>query len=428
MNEYFPSESDKLKIEIQKNQELRRIENFLRGEVKILREENEQLRNSPEFFMANLIKHNFFFRLIKKIIRVIFNTKRNKLSNNDTLEKKVNEIGTLANRSFLKFSNVSNFDFLFIQLSNNSEIGGVHQLNSVFEYLKQKELSVESIYLNKDFSRSDLGFNNEINLEKSNFNYIIFSGLEAFKFIQNHPNLRSTKKINFFQGPDYLFPGNEVEYNVFRSSLLESEMIISQSLYLDQLAKFIGATATKVVTIGPKASTFWDQGKKKQKLLLMPTRVEPDKGLRFALPALSKIREQGWRVIGYGDLVAPEMVIHFDEHFGRISRREVADLLQEAALLLDLSIYEGLGLSALEAGMCGTRTILSSNSGVLSLQDFNQELILLKNSLNPVEIVSTVINYELAAHEASRNNLVINANKYSWENNIDKFVNELLKI
>lgn len=419
------NEEEKLKIASQKIQELIRVESFLRGEVKVLRQEINEILKSDPFLIGKKISNNLIYKILDKIYKFIFQKKRQKIEEGfdksldnflDTSKKNIHPPRSIKQKKY---------DFLFVQLTNNAEIGGVHQLNSIFEHIKQTNRRVESIYLNKDFSNPDIGFNSEVDIEKDEFKNVIFSGLEAFKFIRQFSSLKNAKKINFFQGPDYLFPGNEGRIFNFVSSLKDVDLVLAQSPYLSKIAKYFYAKKVVTITLGPRESVFTDRGLSKEKTVVIPTRIDPDKGLRFALPALKKIRVNGWQVIGYGDLAEPALAINFDHHHGRVPREEVSSLLQRASLVLDLSTYEGLGLSALEAGMCGARSIISSKSGVFSLDNFRSELIMLNNTLDLNEIVESVINYDLSQHEHSRGELVKKSKQFSWERNIEKIETEL---
>ena len=428
MEENSLAEGEKLKIASQKIQELRRVESFLRGEVKVLRQEINGILESDSYLIGKKITKGLIYKIFDKIKKVIFQNKKQEIVR--SFDKSFDNVTDTSKNNITppRLIKHKKYDFLFVQLTNNSEIGGVHQLNSIFERIKQANHSVESIYLNKDFSIPDIGFESEVDLEKNEFKNVIFSGLEAFKFIREFSSLKNAKKINFLQGPDYLFPGNEEEIFDFVSSLKEVNLVLAQSPYLSNIAKYFDAKKVVTITLGPKESVFTDRGLSKEKIVVIPTRIDPDKGLRFALPALKKIRSKGWQAIGYGDLAAPELAINFDQHYGRIPRKEVSSLLQSASLVLDLSIYEGLGLSALEAGMCGARTIISSKSGVFSLDNFKSELIMLNNPLDLDEIVDSVINYDLSQHEISRGELVEKSTQFSWERNIEKIETELFNI
>lgn len=321
-------------------------------------------------------------------------------------------------------------DLLFFQLSNNFEIGGIAQLQSIYRELILRESNVGIVYLNHDPSikndGSDLIFLVS-ELKQLEANKIVFSGLESFLEINKYPNLQSAKKINFLQGPDYLFPGNESKITDFQDSITLSNRIITQSHYLEKLANFFGNDHIVTITLGPKRSIFYDSGVRKEKVLVIPTRKDSDKGLRFLLPILTKLIESGWRTIGIGDLPNPTIAGLFTKHLGRVSNEIVSEQLQSAAALIDLSSYEGLGLSALEAGLCGTQPIVSRKGGINSLLGFSDELIIINDPLDINEIFTKITNLDLSQIENNRNHLSNEASRYSWESSIDLIIKEILR-
>lgn len=430
-------ESKKLKIEIQKNYELERVEHFLRGEVEVLRKQNKELLESTEFIIGNKIKNNFLFRTL-----IIFKRIKDSINERKSHVKRAAELPFLDEQkvSSVKVTEIDNkksqastaektkkevLDYLFVQLSNNSEIGGIYQLNSIFEEMMRKNLKVASVYINKDFAFSHIGFEADLDLKNTKFDKIIFSGIESYEFIRKLNNVQNAKIINYLQGPDYLFPGNEVLLEVFIDSIRSVSAVITQSPYLDALAKYLGAKHREQITLGPKRSTFFDRGVAKEKKLLVSTRKDPDKGLRFILPIFPALQKEGWQIIGFGDLAQPELASHFDRHEGRLTRERLAEIFQSAALLLDTSIYEGLGLTSLEAGLCGVRSLVTRKGGIESLAGFNDELIIIDNPLDLEAMTNQILNFDVVESDLRRQNLIQSANRFSWENNIENFIQSL---
>lgn len=412
-------EKDKKTI-IYENSELSRVVKFLRGEITVLRKEIDNILKSPEYLIGLKIFNNIFIKSIRKVVRKFPN-----ISKADSEKpKKIPQDADyqISPPKILAKSGVVNCEILFIQLSNNAEIGGIYQLNSVFEEMVRRGADVKSYYINRDFSVPEIGFDQLENIEKYKFKKIVFSGLESFIFLNNSLKNRDYDLINFFQGPDYLFPGNENCYEQYVSSLKQSKAVIAQSPYLEKLATFLGSKEVRVITLGPKESIFVDELKNKEKTMLVPTRRDPDKGLRFSLPIFSALRENGWKIVGFGDLSNSELANHFDEHVGRISREELSQIYQSAAIMLDLSLYEGLGLSALEAGMCGVRPVVSKKGGIESLENFKNELIYIDDFLDLNQMKATILNSDNFSDINSRNRLREAAKLYSWESNIDYFI------
>jgi len=431
----------RLNIEISKNFELQRIENFLRGEVVYLREKIEELISSSEYRIGKTITRVLLINRLNQILLKI-KTRKNKkgiinldksipseLTGSETQTFNYSKKTIIKNKQNGQISsNAGEIDTLFIQLSNNKEIGGIAQLDSIYEELKKSSLKVHSIYINHDFAVSASSEEKYVELEdivSYQVKKIIFSGLESFSLIKKYNNLASAKLINYLQGPDYLFPGNENQYELFKKSITTVNTVIAQSPYLADLAKYVGGINIETITLGPKESVFFDSKKNKEKVLVISTRKDPDKGLRYALPALENIRNDGWKVIGFGDLADPTLAQYFDEHLGRVNQNKLAELFQTAALILDLSSYEGLGLTALEAGLCGVRPIVSKKGGIESLEDFKDELIFIESPLDLKEITQKISDITIENLEMGRERLAESARKYSWETLIDKMISTI---
>ena len=411
-------------IEFQRKRELERIEKFLRGEVIDLRNEISQLRTSTEYRMGLFFKKILLLDKlikIKKVITLKLNRKRAAVEIEDkNQDSQVN--------SLIKVISENEIQTLFIQLSNNKEIGGISQLNSIFTSAIEKNKRVFTLNLSYDFSARDGDTKNLIpkdTIERYKVNKVVFSGIESYEFILSQKNLNSAKKINFLQGPDYLFPGNETKLSQFRESLENVDLVIAQSPYLNNIAKFFNSKNSVNITLGPKETIFYDKHISKDKILVIATRKDADKGLRFALPVFKIVRKNGWSIIGFGDLLAPELAAEFDEHYGRIDQIEVAEILQNASLLLDLSIYEGLGLTVLEAGMCGVRSVITRKGGIESLESLRNELIFIDDPRDLDEIVQKILKFEYPLPTAERKKLVANSSNYAWENAIDKIIEEI---
>lgn len=418
-------EKRQLNVKKQRILELERVEKFLRGEVRVLRNEILELRESLEYKLGTFIVKFMLLGKFRAIKNFFITKTKNKISSQSTPDS-YSSAQIFSQSSHLNLA--SKIEILFVQLSNNKEIGGISQLNSIFEEAKAKDLRVYSIDLNYDFSIENANNDSLIlkqSINKLKVNKVVFSGIESFEFISQYENLRSAKVINFLQGPDYLFPGNESKLSLFKESISQSSLVIAQSPYLNNLAKYMRAKNSKTITLGPKRKIFYDSKFTKEKILLISTRRDTDKGLRFALPVFESIQIQGWKVIGFGDLAATELAAEFDEHLGRIDHKSLAELYQRASLLLDLSSYEGLGLTAIEAGMCGVRSIVSKKGGIESLEKFKQELLIIDDPLNLDEIAQKILSFEPNLSDEARQKLVNSANEYSWESGINLILAEI---
>jgi hypothetical protein len=269
----------RLNIEVSKNFELQRIENFLRGEVVYLREKIEELISSSEYRIGKTITRvlliNRLNQILKKIKERKYKKRNSNLDRSITSKLSGSEIRIFENAlegEDQKSNSAREIDILFIQLSNNKEIGGIAQLDSIYRELKKSSPKVQSVYMNHDFAVSPNSEEKYVALEDIEtypVRKIVFSGLESFSLIKKYDNLSAAKKINYLQGPDYLFPGNEHQFELFKESITLSTAVIAQSPYLAGLAEYVGGNNIHTITLGPKETVFFDSKKNKEKVLVI---------------------------------------------------------------------------------------------------------------------------------------------------------------
>jgi glycosyltransferase involved in cell wall biosynthesis len=121
------------------------------------------------------------------------------------------------------------------------------------------------------------------------------------------------------------------------------------------------------------------------------------------------------------------MAREFDDFVGRLNSEDLGNLFRKSKIILDPSIIEGLGLTALEAAACGCVPIISKRNSYEDL--FLPDLIPyveIPNFLDPKLVIDTVMNIEKNNEYAkySKNTLV-----YDWKsglNNSSKAIKELL--
>jgi len=157
----------------------------------------------------------------------------------------------------------------------------------------------------------------------------------------------------------------------------------------------LGVSNIETIYFGPDENIFYDNFDIRDNLIIIPCREQEMKGTSLVVPLIQVLKGQGWKVIGYGDLKDPLIVSLFDEFKGRISRKEVAKLMQRSKILLDFSVFEGLGLTPIEASMCGCFPIISYRGGIQSLPIENSNNTLwftLENTIDLGNIMQVIAN------------------------------------
>jgi len=111
---------------------------------------------------------------------------------------------------------------------------------------------------------------------------------------------------------------------------------------------------------------------------------------------------------------------------GRLSDRELVRLYQSVGLVVQPSLLEGFGLTALEAMSCGTPVIGSATG---ALPEVLQDPDLLFDPTNPFQIadriVRTFINHALTAEKVARG--LERAGQFSWSNTADRATKAMLE-
>jgi glycosyltransferase involved in cell wall biosynthesis len=198
---------------------------------------------------------------------------------------------------------------------------------------------------------------------------VISSGLEGYEILSKLEKNLEFKLINLIQGPEYLMDDRFYEQKIFEQFYLKSLYNIVVSPFLLKNMHHFEIPNLKSITFGPDSRIFYDDFLNRDKNLLISCSKEKNKGSNLAISIVPILKDQGWRVFGYGDLDNEKHLSLFDEFYGRISRNELSDLMRKCKVSLDFSTYEGLGLQPIESSMCGCIPVISDRGGNQSLED-----------------------------------------------------------
>ena len=127
---------------------------------------------------------------------------------------------------------------------------------------------------------------------------------------------------------------------------------------------------------------------KKQKQILLLGRKDPVKGHAFAMELARTMRDEGWNLVATGIIHQEEGI----EGIGWVSEQEKRRLLEESAILLVPSAFEGQPMVILEGLAAGCRVITSDN--VSGFEDCTEKLPLnlteWKNNITNVEYLPKI--------------------------------------
>lgn len=284
-----------------------------------------------------------------------------------------NPIDRVKNYLALEGAEPSKYDVIFISPSNNSEIGGINVLVQLANALADNGLKVGFICLNYDpihsvqnftiLNKDSLQFIKEVRI-------VISSGLEGYEVLSKLEKNLDFKLINLIQGPEYLMDDRFFERKIYEQFYLKALYNIVVSPFLLKNMNHFEIPNLISITFGPDSRIFYDDFLNRDKNILISCSNEKNKGSHLAISIIPILKNQGWKVFGYGDLDNEKHLSLFDEFYGRINRNKLSDLMRKCKVSLDFSTYEGLGLQPIESSMCGCIPVISDRGGNQSLEDF----------------------------------------------------------
>lgn len=354
-----------------------RVEEYLRAEVKELWIHIRNFERDPFLRIYLKVKRGFkkilirFFHLIKNFVVKPTHDRPEQLSSINVF-----------------------YDILLVLPSDKIEIGGLVSATKFVEELSLEGYSVKNVSLTHDPTASK-STNVEVVSsveEVGKAKLVLACGAETVKFVEKYSLKNNSKSILLMQGPDPYFTPKVTDSINFLDSISRFNLVISYSPYLEKLARFWGAENVTTAVFGPDEKVFvFNNVLPRRKQIVVPCRYGTEKGIRILLPTLSKLRQQGWTVIGFGDLPDLAMAVYFDDFVGRISPAETSQLFQESQISIDPSLIEGLGLTTLEAAKCGCVPIIQKRGGFEGMFGTNKlPFIEIENFLNPQVVIDAV--------------------------------------
>jgi glycosyltransferase involved in cell wall biosynthesis len=356
------NDEDNMAILKAKLYEKERIEDYLRAEVKEL----WKVINSTQ--ASTVYKTYLLLTKFQNTLKRVFVSKFTR--GFKTLKAKSSESlkGYAATKTYF-------FDFVFVIPSNKIEIGGLKSAFNLAKFMLQKGFAVKVIYLNHDPSGVVADFLvNKLDVNEIECGVVVVCGTEASAYLEANTNLKYKKSVIFMQGPDHYFDSNWIRSSSFLRTLQECDLVLAISPFLSNISLFYGAKKVMSIPFGLDLNDFFYQNHKRDKNLLIP-----------------KLKSMGWKVIGFGDLPNVHMAEYFDEFLGRLSSAELAKIFRESRILLDPSLIEGLGLTALEAAACGCVPIVGQRESYTGLfQDGQEPFVEIPNFLDPQVVLNAI--------------------------------------
>lgn len=367
------NESEKSRNQLlSENLELKRIEKFLRAEVAELWSHIKRIESLP------------FYKLWIKIASRFKFEKPTKAQFTENYQE-------ISNSSF--DSKLLNCEYLFVYSTDSHEIGGLKtSVKLAKDLIEEKSWKINGLALNHNPTtlNKDNFFVYGVE-ERSKIKNVVACGSDTIETAIQMAQDFNANFILLMMGLDHLFAPTYRESQNFIHAIKSADLVICLSPHLAKQALIYGAKRVEVAPLGLDEREFTYSGTPKKRKILVTCRASADKGLKYALPALSLLRGKGWEVVGFGDLSDHEAANAFDRFLGRISATELNIEFQDTKYLIDPSWIEGLGLVALEAAACGVMPIISSRGDYEDLfEPTKRPFIEILNFIDPTKLIEAV--------------------------------------
>lgn len=251
-------------------------------------------------------------------------------------------------------------DVLLVVPTGDINSGGVRVAFELAESLLLKDLKVVVLTQSGgnefNWGLKTIG-EDELNLVESP-KLIVATGIGTFDVSLSLSRTMTSKLGVFFQGPEMYF-SQGVYYRNFRRFMQNTDLVISTSDFLSEVAGIHTSAQVTQIDYGPDSAVFYNAGLQREKTLVISSRSEIEKGLWLALPYLEYLINEGWKVKSFGAYSKILSQIESVEQLGHLSPQEISSLFNSSSMYLDLSLFEGLGLVPLEAYFCGAIPVLT---------------------------------------------------------------------
>jgi glycosyltransferase involved in cell wall biosynthesis len=388
--------------------EKERIEEYLRAEVK-------ELWTAINSTNASFLYKFFLFGIrISRRLGRIFKNNLSSENNSITLTNSISDAKT-------------SYEVVFVIPSNKVELGGIKSSFELAKFFSQNSLNLKIVYLDHD----PTGISSETIIHKSKAknlvsNIVVACGSEATSYLSSSESFVFDKKVAFIQGSDQYFESSWNQAAKFIDFISESDLVLAISPYMAKVAKFYGARNVVTIPLGMDLNVFYYQETLREKIIVVPCRSNIEKGTRLIIPLISKLRELGWTVIGFGDLPDINMANQFDDFLGRINSFELGEIFRKSQILLDPSFMEGLGLTPLEAAACGCIPIIGARGSYKELFEKGKEPFLeISNFLDPYEVIKAIKNVDSLKQSKDFSEFVLSVD---WSFGYKSSLHEIRKI
>jgi glycosyltransferase involved in cell wall biosynthesis len=271
-------------------------------------------------------------------------------------------------------------DFLILIPSLDDHSGGSKMVIALFEQLWRTGRTARLLSTIRDIHRNSAWSPvSERLVKKSHFPNVITTGSGTFENGTKQSTRFNAKKILFFQGPEMFFD-NGAYFGRTLKHLSKTDLAICNSPYVEQVAQTFGVSNTSVVPLGPDTDRFFrDEKIQKMNKVLISSRLNADKATVLSIPLAISFLNMGYQVETFGFTTDALKLVPGIKHHGQISPTEINRLMNESKYLIDTSIFEGLGLTPLEALRAHCIPVVTRKGGLESVNPPNDWMVWLES-------------------------------------------------
>jgi len=146
------------------------------------------------------------------------------------------------------------------------------------------------------------------------------------------------------------------------------------------------------VPLGPDTDQFFrDEKIQKSNKVLISSRRNADKATVLSIPLAISFLKLGYQVETFGSTIDALKLVPGIKHHGQISQHEMNRLMNESKYLIDTSIFEGLGLTPLEALRGHCIPVVTRKGGLESVNPPKDWIVWLESPYITQEALSVLI-------------------------------------
>ena len=283
-------------------------------------------------------------------------------------------------------------DFLILIPSLDDHSGGSKMVIALFEQLWRTGRTARLLSTIRDIHRNSAWDPvSERSVKKSQFANVITTGSGTFENGTKQSTRFKAKKILFFQGPEMFFD-NGAYFGRTLKHLSRTDLAICNSPFVEQLAQTFGVSNTCVVPLGPDTDRFFrDEKIHKTNKVIISSRLNADKATVLSIPIAISFLKLGYQVETFGFTTDSLKLVPGIKHHGQISPAELNQLMNQSKYLLDTSIFEGLGLTPLEALRCHCIPVVTRKGGLESVNPPKDWMVWLESPFITLDTLSELL-------------------------------------